>query len=540
MAKFGLDLSKFHKVGGDEKTTTLRHSDGHIMTIAHKALSPKMRNQLSALESPKIEKPKKPSYADGGDVESNIDYDKLLPQEESESRPYGTPDTAPPAAAQQAPSLPPPTPPGVQMPQAGTPTPDVSPLAAQAAKAEQPSDITQQDLSKENPDIMKGYQRQVQAAQMEGAATADMALQQERQLKANALTQQDLKTQFQNHYKALDDERNNFQQDILNQHIDPNRYMGSKSTISKIGTAIGLIMGGIGGGLSGGPNQAMQFLNSQIDRDIDAQKAELGKRETLLSANMRQFGNLDAATNMTRMMTSDIIKTQLQQAAAKAQSPIAKANAMRVIGQLEQQTAPMAMQLATRQMLMSGGGNGPGQLMQQDPAKFIPSVVPEKEQPAAFKEAQEAQSMASAKNNIISSFNQIAKLQTLGSRLADPIQSKNQIAAIKDPLVAGLSKATAGRFTEQDAGMLESLFPKLSDNEKTVALKRQKIDNLISEKMHFPVLSAYGLDPSKFASTAATPESQLNPQQASFVRYAKAHPEDPKSALLLKKLGISQ
>lgn len=536
MAKFGLDLSKFHKVGGDEKTTTLRHSDGHIMTIAHKALSPKMRNQLSALESPKIEKPR---FADGGDVGSEIDYDKLIPQEESANRPYGTPDTAPPTAT-ETPALPPSTPVSPQAPQAGNPTPEVSPLAAQAQQSEQPQDITKQDLSKENPSVMQGYQRQVQAAQMEGAATADMALQQERQLKAGALAQQDLQTQFQNHYKALDDERNNFQQDILNQHIDPNKYLGSKDTVGKVGTAIGLILGGIGSGLAGGPNQALQFLNMQIDRDIDAQKAELGKRETLLSANMRQFGNLDAATNMTRMMTSDIIKTQLQQAAAKAQSPIAKANALRMVGQLEQQTAPMAMQLATRQMLMSGGGNGPGQVSQQDPAKLIPLVVPEKDQPAAYKELQEAQNMASAKNNIMSSFDKIAKLQTLGSKLSNPVQTRSQIAAIKDPLVAGLSKATAGRFTEQDAGMLDSLFPTLTDNAKSVATKKEQIDKLISEKMHFPVLSGNYIDVNKFASTAATPESQMNPQQASMARWAKANPGDPRAALVLKKLGLSQ
>jgi len=53
-------------------------------------------------------------------------------------------------------------------------------------------------------------------------------------------------------------------------------------------------------------------LNRQIDRDIDAQKATLGRKESLLSANMRQFGNLHDATQMTKVMQTDIVSNQLK------------------------------------------------------------------------------------------------------------------------------------------------------------------------------------------------------------------------------------
>lgn len=49
MSKFQMDLSKFRKVAADDKSTTLRHEDGHEMRIAHSALSPKVRGQLAAL-----------------------------------------------------------------------------------------------------------------------------------------------------------------------------------------------------------------------------------------------------------------------------------------------------------------------------------------------------------------------------------------------------------------------------------------------------------------------------------------------------------
>jgi len=44
-----LDLSKFKHVKSDKNTTTLRHKDGHELTIAHNAMSPEMKTQLSAL-----------------------------------------------------------------------------------------------------------------------------------------------------------------------------------------------------------------------------------------------------------------------------------------------------------------------------------------------------------------------------------------------------------------------------------------------------------------------------------------------------------
>lgn len=61
MAKFDLDLKKFQHIKSDDKSTTLRHKDGHVLTIAHKSLSPEFQKQLSALA-----KNSKPKMAFGG------------------------------------------------------------------------------------------------------------------------------------------------------------------------------------------------------------------------------------------------------------------------------------------------------------------------------------------------------------------------------------------------------------------------------------------------------------------------------------------
>lgn len=67
MSKVSLDLKQFQHVKSDDKTTTLRHKDGHELTIAHKALSPEYQEQLKALHT----------FAEGGAVDKHFDRYKV-------------------------------------------------------------------------------------------------------------------------------------------------------------------------------------------------------------------------------------------------------------------------------------------------------------------------------------------------------------------------------------------------------------------------------------------------------------------------------
>lgn len=57
----GLNLSRFKKVGCDDRSTTLEDDKGHRVIIAHHALSPALKKQLKDLEEVK-------GYAKGGGV----------------------------------------------------------------------------------------------------------------------------------------------------------------------------------------------------------------------------------------------------------------------------------------------------------------------------------------------------------------------------------------------------------------------------------------------------------------------------------------
>lgn len=70
-----LDLTKFRHIKSDKTSTTLRHKDGHELTVSHKALSPENKVQLEALskiakdhQTPLQADQMKHKMAKGGDV----------------------------------------------------------------------------------------------------------------------------------------------------------------------------------------------------------------------------------------------------------------------------------------------------------------------------------------------------------------------------------------------------------------------------------------------------------------------------------------
>lgn len=124
-------------------------------------------------------------------------------------------------------------------------------------------------------------------------------------------------------YQATKDEYAHFIHDVQNQHIDPDHLWNSKSDAGRAATIIGIMLAGFSP--TANPNAAVQELDKAIDRDIDAQKAELGKKNSLLSANMQHFKDLGQAIEMTRAMQAGAVSEKMKAAAAKAGDPVAKA-----------------------------------------------------------------------------------------------------------------------------------------------------------------------------------------------------------------------
>lgn len=244
--------------------------------------------------------------------------------------------------------------------------PGMTGMQAHAAGAQQP-EADPYGVNAQQEALAQGIQEKRMGIGTEAQALAAEGQQQAQALQQQVHTQQALTKNYTDHYSALDNERKAFQSDYQNQHIDPQHYLNSMGTAGKISTAIGLILGGMGAGVTHTENPVLKMLNSNIDRDIAAQQAEMGKKDNLLNANMRQFGNMRDATDMTRVMQNDIVSNKLRAAAATAMTPMAQANALKMAGDLDMQSAPLLSQIALRKTMLSSliaAQNDPAQMGQ--------------------------------------------------------------------------------------------------------------------------------------------------------------------------------
>lgn len=138
-------------------------------------------------------------------------------------------------------------------------------------------------------------------------------------------------------------------QDIASSKINPNRLWADSSTGGKIAAGIGILLSGIGSGLRGGKNQALEVINKMVDQDIDAQKAELGKKQTLYSMNLQKTKDANTAYAMTKTQIAAALQGQISSAGAKAGSPMALAQAQIQNAEIQKAMVPLYAQIAQQQ-----------------------------------------------------------------------------------------------------------------------------------------------------------------------------------------------
>jgi len=148
--------------------------------------------------------------------------------------------------------------------------------------------------------------------------------------------------------------------DYKSGHIDPDHHLNSMGTGQKISTAIGLILGGLGGGLSGQGNPALDFLNKQIQNDVESQAKNLDKSGNLVGAYMKQYNNLAQAKTMAHAVQSFIVADQINAAAAKSSSPMAIAQGKIASNQLVQGALSGLRQMSLTQAMMNGMSSAGG------------------------------------------------------------------------------------------------------------------------------------------------------------------------------------
>lgn len=435
-------------------------------------------------------------------------------------------------------------------------TPDQSPASAgQAPQQADPSRVPQQTdnpglpgvADQDQPTLGGGYQDQLKGIDQQAAAQGAAGNAQAAIATQGAANEANALKTFQDHTQALDDERNKFVSDIQNGHITPKSiWSGSPTTLGKITTGIGLLLGGMGGGIAHTGNPVLKMLTDNIERDMEAQKQNLEKNQGLLAANMRQFGNLNDATNATRIMMHDALGYKLQAAADKAQSPMAKAAALQAKGALKDATAPMAYQLNMRRTLQGIGQGSAGpdgtpsasNLSSVDPAAFVRSIVPEGQQKPVADEIERAQNTFHMSNPIMQNFDKAANAMSGIGHITSMIKTPREMNALSGLLNTTVTDLTGTARQAEFDNIHDNFLPKPTDTPNDIAIKRQALQQYLQAKSSAPLAKANGIDLTKFRSTNNTPEAKLTPQQQSFATWAKANPGNPKAQMVLKKLGL--
>lgn len=355
----------------------------------------------------------------------------------------------------------------------------------------------------------KPVEEQAQALQKEASAKGIAGKQQAQAYGQNAEALQRIKDQFEQRKNYLQNKIDLATEDFNNGHINPTHYVDNMSTIGKVQTAIGLILSGIGSGISHQQNAAMGYLQSQIDRDIDAQKANLGKKETLLSSYFKEFGNERDAESMAKATQLSILASKIEKAGALSQDPIEKARAENAANQLRLQIAPQVAEAGVRQTLLSQNGQGQGNgSLDAFKARYL---APKGKEEQVEKDLKEFQDLRTAKANALKAFDEANAANTFSNRLTSPIQSSKDIESALAPVIAETAKFAVGKFTEADNKAITNTFDTKWANPETVAKQRRRLAAIYDNKMNYPSLQGVGINTS---STVAKKNFQAPVQYA--------------------------
>jgi hypothetical protein len=519
-----MNMSGFKKTKEDAKTVTMSHPSGHEIKILKSKLPALQREQLKRLPlhlADGDEKVEAPLQGAGvGDLSQSPNDITANAQAPSEAAPDTSPPTDPDngnlnAALANIPN-------GVYS-QSPTQEPtgqasDVNPAnleGSQTAQAPSPSPAagtSKPDMAQSGVDITGAYNQGQRAISEQQNVASQLAA-------ANAKASQDnmdaikvVQQDAKDNLAAFQGHKQDFQNYIANNPIDPKHYVENMGSLNKVSTAIGLLLGGFSGGFNHtGVNPAADFLNKQIDRDIEGQRSRMDQQKTILGANEALYHDQVLANNATRINMNDLYDRQIQQNAQKLGTPAAKAAADAAHSDLALKNAGLLQQTAIRgaalQAIQRGGaGIDPITLGQ---AGFMNPEEAQKEQ-SAF----DAHKAGIARINDL--YSQANATQT-PANLLNP-QSYKLRDAINSQLVdTFMSMDTAKRYSAESAKAL--LTPNLittTDTPETAAVKQNNVIKKAQSEAAASMPNLTRLAPGALPNYGLVQANKINTSPADF------------------------
>lgn len=222
------------------------------------------------------------------------------------------------------------------------PAPAPAPSAASAAPPPAPGPSPGQG----DKQIEAGLRAQAEAVKAQAAAELKLREQQEAQ-------RQTLVNEYNRRLTEYQARGDTLFNNIMAQKLDPNRLWNQRTTGQKLGSIAAIIMSGIGQGLQAqaginAPNMAMRVMDQAIERDIDAQKADIAKGQSLLAHHAQGGRDMAAAYQLTKADMLDGFAGQLQRNATQFAGQKADADVQLAIGQARERAAQLRAEAATR------------------------------------------------------------------------------------------------------------------------------------------------------------------------------------------------
>lgn len=110
--------------------------------------------------------------------------------------------------------------------------------------------------------------------------------------------------------------------------IEPKSFYAGKSTGEKISAGIAHFFAAL---TPQGAQAAISIIDNAIQRDMDAQKANLAKKQSTLGDLEKKLGSIGAAESAFRLKSLQNIELQLKSASEKAKGPLARAKAVQAM-----------------------------------------------------------------------------------------------------------------------------------------------------------------------------------------------------------------
>lgn len=242
--------------------------------------------------------------------------------------------------------------PGVNMSSVDGP-PGTPPAQPAATPPPQPPSAAVPGTPRPSTGGVGGYERDIQKAG-EASAMAEVERAAIERAKADEMVkaQADFQLKKEATSKLWDDRYNQtvargnqLAQDMADSRIDPNGFWNSRNTAQKVGASIALVLGGIGQAFGGGPNQALAVIKDHMEKDIDAQKANLGKKQSLLSHYVQEGHSIQDAKKLALADMMDAYRGQTEMMLTKYGGQEAGPAAMKTIAGIAKDTASLRSEI---------------------------------------------------------------------------------------------------------------------------------------------------------------------------------------------------